>query len=66
MLGLKIEQTRITLGWNQDDLAMKVKMNRTSIAKIEAGRQRILLHTLEQFATAFNMAPKALLRGIWT
>jgi DNA-binding XRE family transcriptional regulator len=66
LLGAKIEQTRTMLGWTQDDLAKKVKLTRTSIANIEAGNQRLLFHDIEKFAMAFNMQPKALLRGIWT
>lgn len=66
MLGMKIEQTRTVLGWTQEDLAEKVKLNRTSIVNIEHGNQRVLLHDVEKFATVFNMTPKALLRGIWT
>jgi Predicted transcriptional regulators len=66
LLGARIEHIRTTLAWTQQDLAAKVKLTRTSIANIEAGRQRILLHDLEKFAFAFSMEPKALLRGIWT
>lgn len=65
LLGAKIEQTRTVLGWSQQDLAKRVGLTRGSIANIEAGKQRILLHDIEKFATAFNMLPKVLLRGIW-
>lgn len=64
-LGAKIEQLRTTLGWTQHDLAKKTGLTRGSIANIETGRQRILLHDVEAFATAFNVTPKLLLRGIW-
>lgn len=66
MFGMKIEQTRTALGWTQEDLAQKFQLRRTSIANIEAGRQRVLMHDIEKFASAFQMQPKALLRGIWT
>lgn len=66
LLGAKIEQMRTMLGWTQQELAKKVGLTRTSICNIEAGRQRILLHDVEKFAIAFNMQPKALLRGVWT
>jgi DNA-binding XRE family transcriptional regulator len=65
LLGAKIEQTRTVLGWSQMELAKKVHLSRGSIANIETGRQRLLLHDVEKFATAFNMQPKVLLRGIW-
>lgn len=66
LLGARIEHIRTTLGWTQLDLSKRIGLTRTSIANIEAGRQRILLHDLQKFASAFNMEPKSLLRGIWT
>jgi len=64
-LGAKIEQMRSILGWNQADLAKRVGLSRGSIANIETGRQRLLLHDIEKFSTAFQTSPKVLLRGIW-
>lgn len=66
LLGAKIEQTRTVLGWTQKELADKMNLTRASIANIEAGKQRILLHDVEKFCAAFNIQPKTLLRGIWT
>lgn len=40
-------------------------MQRTSIANIEAGRQRLLLHDVEKFAAAFGTEARILLKGIW-
>jgi transcriptional regulator with XRE-family HTH domain len=64
--GLRVEQLRTALGWTQGELAGKVGLTRTSITNIEAGRQRMLLHQVETFAVAFGVAPRHLLRGIWT
>jgi transcriptional regulator with XRE-family HTH domain len=66
LIGLKVEHTRTALGWTQNELALKVGLTRTSIANIEAGRQRILLHDIETIARGFGCTPKNLLRGIWT
>jgi DNA-binding XRE family transcriptional regulator len=66
MVGMKIEQMRTMLDWTQVDLAKKVGLTRTSIANIEAGRQRILLRDVEKIAKAFQCQPKAFMRGIWT
>ncbi len=63
--GAKVEQLRNTLGWSQQDFAKKVGMSRGSIANIETGRQRVLLHDVEKFAAAFGVAPKLFLKGIW-
>lgn len=65
-LGAKVQQMRDVLGWTQEELASKVGLNRTSIANIEAGSQRILLHDVETFAKAFGCQPRVFLRGIWT
>jgi DNA-binding XRE family transcriptional regulator len=65
LIGAKIEQTRSALGWTQEEPARKVGLTRTSITNIEAGRQRILLHDVEKFCAAFQMQPKALMRGVW-
>ena len=67
MVGARIEHMRSMLGWTQEQLAEKVgELTRSSIANIEAGRQRLLLDDIERFARAFSCTPKALLRGIWT
>lgn len=66
MAGAKIEQFRKLLGLTQEDLAQKVNFSRGSIANIETGKQRLLLHDVEVFAAAFGTSPKNLLRGIWT
>ncbi|CAB4167970.1 couple_hipB, transcriptional regulator, y4mF family [uncultured Caudovirales phage] len=62
----RVEMIRTTLGMTQEELAKRVGLTRTSIANFEAGRQRILLDDLEDFAKALGVTPKHLLRGIWT
>lgn len=47
----------------QEELAGRVKLSRTSIANIEAGRQRVPLHMIYTFAQALGVAPEALLPG---
>jgi transcriptional regulator with XRE-family HTH domain len=63
--GSKIESLRTTLGLTQLELGKRVGLNRSSIANLEAGRQRVLLDDVEKFAAAFATTPKFLLRGIW-
>ena len=65
-VGLKIRRVREALGMTQEELAKRVGLVRTSIANIEAGRQRLLLHEIEGFAAGLGTTPKHLLRGIWT
>jgi transcriptional regulator with XRE-family HTH domain len=56
---------RDVLGITQQELAERTGMSRGSIANIETGRQRILLHDVETLARALGSSPKALMRGIW-
>lgn len=65
LLGARIEYLRTMLGWNQQDLATKVGLTRGSVANIELGRQRLLLHNIETIAAAFQQTPKQLLKGVW-
>lgn len=65
-VGTRVRYIRETLGITQQDLARRVKLTRTSIANIEAGRQRLQLHTVEQLAAALSTSPRNLLKGIWT
>jgi DNA-binding XRE family transcriptional regulator len=45
----------------QDGLAKLVGLTRTSITNVEQGRQKCLLHTLFDIATALQVEPAALL-----
>ena len=64
-IGAKIQSVREALGWKQADLAKRVGLTRTSVTNIEAGRQRLQLHQIEKFCSAFQTTPKMLLRGVW-
>ena len=64
-VGLRIRIIREALDMNQDELAKKVGLTRASVANIETGRQRLLLHTVEQVSKALGTTPKNLLKGIW-
>lgn len=64
-VGLRIKMTREFLSITQEELAKKVGISRGSLANIEVGRQRLLLHNIEEFAKALGVSPKHLLKGIW-
>ena len=64
-IGIRIRLIREAVGQTQGDLAKHLKYTRTSIVNIEAGRQRLQMHTVEEFAKALNTSPKHLLKGIW-
>ena len=65
LFGARVRQLREVLGMTQDDLRRKIGLTRASIANIEAGKQRVLLHDVERFSTAFGISAKNLMKGIW-
>lgn len=64
-LGKRIKIARRRVGMNQECLADRVGLVRTSVVNIEAGRQRILFHQIKNIAKALKLEPAILVRGIW-
>ena len=64
-VGIRIRLIREALGMSQYDLAKKVGYTRVSVTNVEIGRQRLLLDTVERFASALGTTPKHLLKGVW-
>jgi transcriptional regulator with XRE-family HTH domain len=62
-VGLQIREIRIEKGITQEALAKKVKLTRTSLTNIEKGRQKLLLHTLMDIASALDAPAAELLRA---
>lgn len=60
-IGESIANRRKELGISQASLAQAVGLTRTSISNIEQGRQRMLIHTLLDFALALKVKPADLL-----
>ena len=54
-LGESVAIRRKALGLTQSDIATKVGISRASVANIEAGRQKVLLHQVYLFAAALSM-----------
>jgi transcriptional regulator with XRE-family HTH domain len=65
LFGARIEQLRTLLGRTQEETAKTLNISRGSLANIETGKQRILLHDVEKFAVVFGTNPRALMKGIW-
>lgn len=64
-LGARIEHIRTTLGLTQLELAKRLKLSRATIANIETGRQRVLMHTCDEIATALGTTTRGLMKGVW-
>jgi transcriptional regulator with XRE-family HTH domain len=55
MLGSAVAQRRKALGLTQADIAARIGMTRASIANIETGRQKVLLHQVYLLANALGL-----------
>ena len=60
-VGRRVKKARKARSLTQQALASLVSLTRTSITNVEKGRQRILLHTLADLATALRVEYSALL-----
>lgn len=61
IIGDGLAKRRSELGLTQDQVADAVKLERTSITNIEAGRQRAPLHLLYRLCAALNMETSSIL-----
>lgn len=59
-IGRRIRDARVRTGATQAQLATQASMTRSSLANIEAGRQRIPVHVLVLVSEALNVAPTEL------
>ncbi len=55
--GRRVRVRRKNLGWTQLDLSRRIDMTRGSVANMETGRQRVLLHTVYDLAEVFDCSP---------
>ena len=53
-VGKKIRMARQAVGLNQEELADKVDLQRTSITNIEAGNQKVQIYTLYKISEALR------------
>lgn len=54
-IGKLVRARRLQLAWTQERLAKLLSLSRASVANIENGRQKLLVHTLLEFAAALQM-----------
>lgn len=62
--GQNLRQARKAAGLSQADLAVAIKLTRTSISNIEKGRQKVLLHTFGEMLHALSVQPSELLPDV--
>jgi len=61
VVGRRFREVRTSKGITQADVAAETGLSRQSVANIELGRQRFMLHTLFDFARALGVEPAELL-----
>lgn len=59
-IGKAIAERRVDLGLTQGQLAERLEISRPSLANIEAGRQRMLVHQVYEIAAALHVLPSEL------
>lgn len=59
LFGKRVAHARVRAEMTQQDLGNKVQLSRASIANIEAGRQRIVLHQAIEISEALSLASVA-------
>lgn len=62
-IGARVRVAREVRGLSQAKLAKAIKLTRTSIVNVEAGRQAIPLHRLRDLCRTLNVTYKLLLDG---
>ena len=65
LVGARIRMVMEAIDITQGELAKRLKLTRTSVTNILAGRQRLQLHTLTAIAKALGTTEKHLLKGLW-
>jgi transcriptional regulator with XRE-family HTH domain len=60
-VGSRVRRARAGRGMSQSALAKQIGFTRSSVANLEAGRQKIALHLLVQIARALGCEPAALI-----
>nr|WP_317200688.1 helix-turn-helix transcriptional regulator [uncultured Psychrobacter sp.] len=62
--GKNVKSFRLELGISQEDLALRAHLHRTYIGSVERGERNISLENIICIASALQVAPSDLLKGI--
>ncbi|MBZ0299988.1 MAG: helix-turn-helix domain-containing protein [Anaerolineae bacterium] len=61
IIGTNVRKARENAGLSQNELAVAVGLSRTSITNIEAGQQKIQIHTLFKIGEILDITPQSLM-----
>ena len=61
----RIKELRATTGLSQEKFALKIDMDRTYYASVEAGKRNISLNNIKKIADGFQISLEELFKGMW-
>jgi transcriptional regulator with XRE-family HTH domain len=62
--GQRLKELRIQTGLSQEKFALKIGMDRTYYASVEAGRRNIALENIKKIADGFNISLSELFENL--
>ena len=65
VFGRRVREARIALGLSQEDIAGLADMHVTNYGRVERGEANSELHTIVRLATALNVDPGELMKGLY-
>jgi len=63
-LGRKVREIRKGQGLSQEKFALKIEMDRTYLASLEAGKRNVALVNLQKIATGFGITLSELFQNL--
>lgn len=63
-LGKRIRDLRTQTGLSQEKFALKIGMDRTYFASVEAGKRNIAIQNIEKIANGLNISLEELFKGL--
>lgn len=63
-MGERIKELRLQTGLSQEKFALKIGLDRTYYASVEAGKRNISILNIEKIANGFNITLSELFKGV--
>ncbi len=63
-IGKRIKELRLKTGLSQEKFALKIEMDRTYFASVEAGRRNISIVNLQKIAIGLDVTLSELFKGV--
>ncbi len=63
-IGNRIKELRLQTGLSQEKFALKIGMDRTYFASVEAGKRNIAIVNLQKIANGFEISLSELFKGV--